>query len=171
VLIMRRQRGISLIEVSVALLIISLVLAKSIPGLLDYVRNDRVRAVAEEMRDGLHTARLEAIRRNTTVNFVPAGAAWAVVVPGVNGLPDETLQQRRALASDAKILANASAPTVAFNGSGRLTGGAFSVDVASNTNACVAGGGDVRCLRVTVAPGGMIRMCDPAVVAPAPQAC
>jgi type IV fimbrial biogenesis protein FimT len=168
---MRAQQGISLIEVSVALLILSLVLAKSIPGVLDYVRNDRVRAVAEEMRDGLHTARLEAIRRNTTVNFVPANSAWSVVVPGTNGLPDETLHQRRALASDNKILATASALTVSFNGSGRLTGGAFSVDVASTTNACVSGGGDVRCLRVTVAPGGMIRMCDPAVPAPAPQAC
>jgi type IV fimbrial biogenesis protein FimT len=167
-----RTQGISLIEVTVALLILSIVLAKSIPGVLDYVRNDRVRAVAEEMRDGLHSARMEAIRRNTTVNFVPAGSAWSVVQPGVNGLPDTTLLRRNAVATDSKIVANASAAMASFNGSGRLAvAGVFSVDVASITNACVTGGGDVRCLRVTVAPGGMIRMCDPAVVAPAPQAC
>jgi type IV fimbrial biogenesis protein FimT len=168
---MRTQQGISLIEVSVALLILSLVLAKSIPGVLDYVRNDRVRAVAEEIRDGLHTARLEAIRHNTTVDFVPVGSAWSVVLPGTGGVPNQTLHQRTALASDNKILSTPSAATVSFTGSGRLTGGTFSVDVSSTTNACVTSGGDVRCLRVTVAPGGMIRMCDPAISAPAPQAC
>jgi type IV fimbrial biogenesis protein FimT len=169
---MRRAAGISLIEVMVALLILSIVLAKGIPGILDYVRNDRVRAVAEEMRDGLQSARLEAIRRNTTVNFVPNGSAWSVIQPGVAGTPDTTLAQRTAMGAETQVSAVASGPSVSFNGSGRLgTAGGFTVDVSSAANACVTAGGDVRCLRVTVSPGGMIRMCDPAAAAPAPQAC
>ena len=53
--------------------------------------DDRIRSAAEEFRSGLETARMEAIRRNTTVNFVPATTGWSVVVPGVNGGADQVL--------------------------------------------------------------------------------
>lgn len=168
-----RSAGFSLIELMLAVLILSLVLAKAVPSVMDYIRNDRIRSVAEEMRDGLHTARMEAIRRNTTINFVPNATGWSVVAPGVGGAPDEILHERAAKAAEVSTLAAApSSATVAFNGSGRLTAaGVFSVDIRTSATACQADGGEARCLRLNVASGGMIRMCDPALPAGNPQAC
>jgi type IV fimbrial biogenesis protein FimT len=164
-------RGFSLVELMVAVLILSIILAKAVPSLMDYIRDDRIRSVAEEMRDGLHTARMEAIRRNTTVLFQPSATGWAVVLPGLAGAPDETLQSRTARSTEQALAATASAPTAAFNGSGRLAGGAFSVEVSAGAGQCAVDGGPARCLRLAVAPGGMIRMCDPALPAGNPQAC
>lgn len=167
-----RSGGFSLIELMLAVLILSLVLAKAVPSVMDYIRNDRIRSVAEEMRDGLHTARMEAIRRNTTVNFVPNATGWSVVAPGVGGLPDEILHERAARAAELALAAAPSSANVAFNGSGRLTAaGVFTVDVTSSATPCQADGGEARCLRLNVASGGMIRMCDPALPAGNPQAC
>jgi type IV fimbrial biogenesis protein FimT len=169
----RQAGGFSLIELMLAVLILSLVLAKAVPSVMDYIRNDRIRSVAEEMRDGLHAARMEAIRRNTTVNFVPNATGWSVVAPGVGGAPDEILHARTAKTAEASSLAAApSSAMVAFNGSGRLTAaGVFSMDIRSSATSCQADGGEARCLRVNVASGGMIRMCDPALPAGNPQAC
>ena len=166
-----RARGFSLVELMVAMLLLSFILAKAVPSLMGYIRDDRIHSVAEEMRDGLHTARMEAIRRNTTVLFVPNGTGWAVVLPGVSGAPDETLQSRTPRSSELSLAAAASAGTASFNGSGRLVGGAFSVEVGAGRGQCAADGGPARCMRLAVAPGGMIRMCDPALPAGDPQAC
>jgi len=164
--------GFSLVELMVAVLILSIVLAKAVPSVMDYIRNDRIRSVTEEMRDGLHTARMEAIRRNTTVNFVPNATGWSVVLPGVGGAPDETLQSRTPRSSELALASTASGQSAGFSGAGRLTTpGAFSVDVGAGVGQCTTDGGDARCLRLNVAPGGMIRMCDPALPAGNPQAC
>jgi type IV fimbrial biogenesis protein FimT len=169
---MRRALGFSLIELMLAVLILSIVLAKGVPALLDYIRNDRIRSAAEEMRDGLHATRMEAIRRNTTVRFVPDNTAWSIVLPGALGDPDEVLLQRQPRTAEQLLSAAASEVSVGFNGSGRLAApGDFTVDITDPNDTCTAQGGEARCLRVTVAPGGMIRMCDPALAAGNPQAC
>jgi type IV fimbrial biogenesis protein FimT len=168
----RRSGGFSVVELMIAVLILSIVLAKAVPSVMDYIRDDRIRSVAEEMRDGLHTARMEAIRRNTTINFVPNATGWSVVAPGVAGAPDEILHARTAKSAELSLATAASSANVAFNGSGRLTAaGVFSVDIRSNAAQCQADGGEARCLRLNVASGGMIRMCDPALPAGNPQAC
>jgi type IV fimbrial biogenesis protein FimT len=169
---MRRALGFSLIELMIAVLSVSIVVAKGLPFLVDYIRNDRIRSAAEEMRDGLHSARMEAIRRNTTVRFVTDHTGWSVVLPGVAGDPDELLLERPARAAENLLTTAASAASVGFNGSGRLNAaGIFTLDIADPNDACAAEGGAARCLRVVVAPGGMIRMCDPALAAGNPQAC
>jgi type IV fimbrial biogenesis protein FimT len=169
---MRSSRGFSLIELMLAVVIVSLVLAKGLPTVMDYIRNDRIRSAAEEVRDGLQTARMEAIRRNATVNFVPNATGWSVVVPGSGSTADQTLHTRAPRSSENQLAATASAASVAFSGSGRLVGaGAFTIDLTTPAEACVADGGVARCLRVSAVAGGMIRMCDPALPAGNPQAC
>jgi type IV fimbrial biogenesis protein FimT len=170
---MKAQRGMTLVELMIAVLILSIVLAKGLPALLDYISNDRIRSAAEEFRSGLESARMEAIRRNTTVNFVPDATGWSVVLPGVGGAPDEVLIARAPKSNEAGLSAVPTLANVAFNGSGRLAvPGAFSVDITPSTSElCAADGGEARCLRVAVSPGGMVRMCDPAVPPDAPQGC
>ena len=169
---MKPQNGMTLVELMIGVLIVSIVLARGLPTLLDYINNDRIRSAAEEFRSGLESARMEAIRRNTTVNFVPDATGWSVVLPSAGGAPDEVLLARAPKHNEAGLSAAPSLASVAFNGSGRLAApGAFSVDIAPSADACQAAGGEARCLRVTVSPGGMVRMCDPALPADAPQGC
>ena len=168
----RASCGFSVVELMIAVLILSIVLAKAVPSVMDYIRDDRIRSVAEEMRDGLHAARMEAIRRNTPINFVPDATGWAVVAPGVAGAPDEILHARIAKTAELSLAAAASNAIATFNGSGRLTSaGVFGVDIRSSSAQCKADGGEARCLRLNVTTGGMIRMCDPALPAGNPQAC
>ena len=129
---MTSSRGFSLIELMLAVVIVSLVLAKGLPTVMDYIRNDRIRSAAEEVRDGLHTARMEAIRRNTTVNFVPNATGWSVVLPGTGSVADETLHTRAPRSSENQLAAAASAASVSFSGSGRLIGaGGFTIDLTT----------------------------------------
>lgn len=67
---------------------------------------------------------------------------------------------------------------ITFNGLGRLSPVPatlpVTIDVTNPTDGtCVADGGSVRCLRVTVTVGGQVRMCDPAYSAAGsdPQRC
>ena len=69
------------------------------------------------------------------------------------------------------VVTPAATTTIVFNGAGRITpvpapladGSAFHVDVAHDSAACLASGGNARCMRLMVAPGGQVRMCDPSL--------
>jgi type IV fimbrial biogenesis protein FimT len=165
------QRGVSLIEIMIGVAIIGLVIGLGIPSFTGTIRDSRVRAMADEYSDGLVLARQEAINRNRTIRFEPATTGWRIVLPGSGGTADQTLATRTALTTESAFRATASLAAVSFTGSGRASTGAFTVDVTHATAACRAAGGDVRCLRVMVAPGGAIRSCDPAVAAPDPRSC
>jgi type IV fimbrial biogenesis protein FimT len=68
--------------------------------------------------------------------------------------------------------------SVSFNGMGRITptpGSDIAISIkGNNAGDCATsggGGGPVRCLRVEVAAGGQVRMCDPARASSDPQGC
>jgi len=98
------------------------------------------------------------------------------------------IQVRSGSEGSSNVVANATQSTIFFNGLGRQVTSLISAGVASpaptqqvtiqltnpNGGACVTEGGKIRCLNVTVTPGGKIRMCDPAfdgLVPADPQAC
>ncbi len=167
-----RSRGFTVLEGLIVVAIIGLLLAAAMPMVAEMMTNNRVRAVAEQMRDGLALARMEAIRRNTSVKFVPNGTGWSVVQPGVGLTAPTTLAERKAYSAESAIAAITSATEIAFNGSGRLTSaGPFTVQVTLTGASCVGAGGAVRCLNVEATRGGQIRMCDPAQPATSPEGC
>ena len=63
--------------------------------------------------------------------------------------------------------------TIAFNGFGEVIGGnAYDLSVSNPAGgACALIGGPMRCLRIRVAPGGQLQLCDPAVAASASGDC
>lgn len=65
----RGVRGVTLIELLVALTIIGLLLFAVLPSVGVWIRNTQVRNTASSILAGLQTARNEAIRRNTAVRF------------------------------------------------------------------------------------------------------
>lgn len=91
------------------------------------------------------------------------------------------IQRRVAGEGTANTVVNATQATggallnpvvVVFNGVGRTTlapGNAIDFNVSNPTGGtCAATGGQMRCLRITVAAGGQLRMCDPALTTTAP---
>ena len=193
---MNAQRGFSLIELMVGIVILGVLMAMAVPRFSDWLRNARVRTSAEAMQNGLQLARAEAVRRNATVRFQlvntiddtcaldTAGPHWVVSMDNPAGqcasAPSDTaapriIQVRNRAEGSVQTLVAAGQSAFVFNGLGRLTpvpAGNVAIDVSSTTGGtCVASGGSVRCLRVLVSVGGQIRMCDPALPAGDAQAC
>lgn len=64
-----RMQGVSLIELMVAVALLSLLTLLAVPALADWTRNARLRSTAEALRADLQMARAEAIRRNGGVRL------------------------------------------------------------------------------------------------------
>ena len=62
-------RGVTLIELAVALTVLGLLMMAVMPSVGVWIRNTQVRNTASSMLAGLQVARNEAIRRNTAVRF------------------------------------------------------------------------------------------------------
>jgi type IV fimbrial biogenesis protein FimT len=75
---LRYQSGITLIEIVIALAIVSMTLGMGAAGLGGWTTNTQIRAAAESLQNGLKLARSEAIKRDARVRFqlvaVPAAA-------------------------------------------------------------------------------------------------
>ncbi|HZR04056.1 MAG TPA: GspH/FimT family pseudopilin [Burkholderiales bacterium] len=167
------QRGVTLIELMITLVVLSILISAALPSFSAWIANTQIRNGAEAVLNGLQFARSEAVRLNTNIEFGMQGAsgtAWVVTDPAAN-----TELQRRQEEGSSNLNAVATPPgatKVTFNGMGWVTTNAdasaritqFDVSSATATSG-------TRPLRVVVAPGGSIKMCDPAVVAPDPRAC
>jgi len=65
----RRVRGVTLIELAVALTVLALVVFAVLPSVGVWIRNTQVRNTASSIHAGLLVARNEAIRRNAAIRF------------------------------------------------------------------------------------------------------
>jgi type IV fimbrial biogenesis protein FimT len=186
VLIMRRQRGINLIEVAVTVSVLGILIAAGMPSMGDWIRSTHVRTLAETTQTGLHRARQEAMKRNKVVTFWlvspptttrpddtctldATSGSWVVSLENPTGRcatePSPTVTPRILETygpgnSADGIAVAADTSSVSFNGFGqRTTGGAWKVDISHGATT------SVRPLRVEVSASGGIRMCDPTVTA------
>ncbi len=104
-MLIRRKRGFSLIELMVGLALLGIILMLAMPSFVSMMHNMRIRNSAESILAGLQAARVQALQRNTRVEFLlmneavdPAnvasfaanttGPAWAVRVRN----PDNSYQ-------------------------------------------------------------------------------
>ena len=145
-----RARGLTLIEIMVALVIGALVLTFAAPYMGDYHTNTR-------MREGLHgvmaqalLAQSEALKRNTPVQLeVTAGAATVTVVA------------TGAVIADRPLLPGlgSTTGTIVFGANGLPTplGSSLQVVVSQTGVTCSA---DLRCPRLNVDGGGGVRVCS-----------
>lgn len=65
----RRQRGVTLVELAVVMVITGIMFAYVLPELRDWMRSLKVRTAGESMLNGLNVARMEALKRNRPVTF------------------------------------------------------------------------------------------------------
>lgn len=191
---LKKQYGVSLIEVMIGLIITAILFAAGAPSFVTYIQNSYIRNSAEAIQNGLNLARAEAVSRNTHVAFTLGdNASWVVGCESAKDDCPEIIQKKAAAENAGKATVTASeviagtgltessplfTSKLAFNGFGRvstttLTAGTNAVfDVTDSAGvACAVDNGPRRCLRVEVSPGGQVRMCDPALPGTDPQAC
>jgi type IV fimbrial biogenesis protein FimT len=195
------QRGMSVIEVMIAVTLAALLLAMGVPAFIKGAQSRQIRTAADGIQSGLQVAKTEALRRNRNVKFqLRNDSGWTVgcdpvdasLISGEPACPAE-IQKREALEGSANAR-TATSEVVAATGSGAGTavftdaltftplGRVAATTLGAGNNAifqvtnpsggtCAAAGGDMRCLNIIVSSGGQIRMCDPAVAAGDPRAC
>ena len=185
----RGIRGVSLIEMIVGLAILSILLMMGVPAFSTFLQNGKLRSAAESVQAGLQLARTEAVTRNgrvelvltddepvaTMVNSLTAsasGMSWMVRYYDPTTLFYTFIEGKAAAegsgqADTTSVVVSATDATISFNGLGSTTLAATSTFQFTNPagGTCAAVGGPMRCLNVTVTPGGQIKMCDPAVSA------
>lgn len=171
----------SIIEVMVAIGIIALVIGLGAPTALVWIQNLQVRNAGEAILNGLQAARLEALRRNTTVAFEltdPNSTAWHVCVfdlvglrctPGdiVTGDPSGQANARVGVETEFSNFANpldagSNVPQlIAFDSFGRVSpqnpNNIARIDIRNP----VLSATDERRLSVAITVAGQVRMCDP----------
>ncbi len=192
-LTIRRQNGVSLIELMIGIVIVSLLMVMGVPSFNLWIQNTQTRSAAESILNGLQVARTEAVRRNTQVRFsltdASGAVAWTVDCVSVTADCPAGIQSRSGseggVNARAGISVDAATPAigtaisagtglpagVTFDGLGRIPTANVGTDVArvDVTNAANA---NARRMVILIGTGGQTRMCDPALVLAAnPQGC
>lgn len=187
-----RQAGMSLIELMIGIVVFAILLALGAQTFSRWHQSSQIRNAAEAVHNGLMLARAEAVRRNTTVRFQfvttttsacalsDTGTNWVVSLDDPAGhcadapsddVVPRIVQVRSAAEGSRNAAVNAGGVSlITFNGTGQASAAA-AINVTNPTGGACAPGGPMRCMRVTVATGGQIRMCDPARAAGDPQGC
>ena len=183
------RSGFTLIEMMITIVVMSILAALAMPSMLGWVRNGKVRTVAESLQTGLRLAQTESLRRSRQVSFsltdskpTTASAGIKAKVDGLywatHALPsmaadEPTVFMEAGVLTDVGSGAKITGPAViCFNSVGRLvandsealkttTGGPVCAPGTASTTYNIDVEGADRPLRVVVALGGQVRMCDP----------
>jgi type IV fimbrial biogenesis protein FimT len=170
------HRGFTLIEIMIVISLLAFLLFLAVPNFSRWIQNTQIRTAAEAITSGLQTARAEAVRRNTSVQFVvdaPPSSSWTVsLLP-----PASTTIQKRPAAEGSPNVAVTITPgtttTATFNGLGRIitnTDGSVPITaIKVDSTSLPAGTGRKLC--VTLNSSGVIQMCDTQVAAGDTRAC
>ena len=156
-------RGVTLIELLVALSVLSILLAVGVPSFSQFTENTRLNSYANTMFSHMMLARSEAIKRNTRVAICKSldgsacassgdwGQGWAVFVDLDNnasiGSGEQVIATASALPTDFSFFGNCNiSDYISYDGQGmtKLTSGGFQVGtftLCPPDSAAVAGNG------------------------------
>jgi type IV fimbrial biogenesis protein FimT len=177
-----RLHGFTIIEMMVAIAIISILLAASVSGLRNWMSSAQIRNAADSIQSGLQLARSEAVRRNAYTQFILTdGNNWRVIQinPPTSGIACGEVSQiqvsagNEGSASAGLTVSPAGATTITFTPLGwtlsdRCGTLISQIDIATIPTVSGLIG---RALRVAITASGGIRMCDPALATGDPRAC
>ncbi|RYF57538.1 MAG: type II secretion system protein GspH [Comamonadaceae bacterium] len=175
----------------VTIVLMSILMALAMPSLSAWIRNSKIRAVSDSLQNGLRLAQSEATRRSRQVVFSltddkPTASGYTAKTDGnhwaINSVVAMTADETSAFV-EAGVLTDVGSnvrvtgpAAICFNAIGRLVANSTPGVTAANcslpagtppvhtyniTFADAVTGVD-RPLRVTVALGGQVRLCDPA---------
>ncbi|MGI9132555.1 MAG: GspH/FimT family pseudopilin [Rhodoferax sp.] len=194
------KRGFTLIEMLITISILAVLMGVVSPSISEWIANVKLRATAEAVMVGLQKTRAEAIKQNRTVTFwmvspstataldatcalASSSASWVISGNNPEGLCDAAIStppvppyivEAHGAGSSAQgntiaaLDANGgAASSIGFDGFGQISnpGGAIrTIDFTSPTTG-------TRRIRVQIASGGSVRMCDRDVAVPDPRTC
>ncbi|MGQ3091422.1 GspH/FimT family pseudopilin [Methylophilus sp.] len=167
------QRGFTLIELIVTVVVVMTVSLLAIPAFQTAIGNSQIRSVAESIKNGLQQARAEAIKRNANIRFVlQRDSSWQLGCQTVTVTCPAVISSKSATeGSSANISAVADNSTAVFTSFGTrdpaVQDGLSRVDI-SNSQVTDS---ERRALRILLAAGGYTKLCDPAAKAGDVRAC
>jgi type IV fimbrial biogenesis protein FimT len=159
----RRQTGVTIIELLIAIVLLSLLVGIGVPTFRSWIQNSQIRTGADAVIGGIQLARAEAIRRNKPVEFIlREGTNWEVVLVS----PRTTLQERTGSDGSRNAVFEVEpggADRITFNPIGapaatNQDGSAPIREIAISSSQDVTG---LRELNIVISVSGSIRMCDP----------
>lgn len=165
---MKRAGGFTMMELMIAIAVISGLALITMGPLRDMVRGGRVKNTADTLFTSLLYARGEAVKRNTCVDVVAVDSSdwskgWKVQVPTASGAPacggaDTPTVLRTYSAVEQTTIAG---PTTAvnFNGSGRLKTLGDTSNAALCNNSCSS-----SCTVNNAPPSFRVQLSDTAVL-------
>lgn len=163
---MNRQNGFTLIELMITLIVLGVLLIGTLNMASSFVANVKLRSVAEDIRVGLLTAKMEAIKRNTVIEFTQfSTGGWKLNIPASQTLDNKDIPLQSRAVSNSVVTVSVvddkavTVTKIRFTGAGRVDKGAtFRVEPASYSCAV---GGDVTCLNVAITKAGNVKLCNP----------
>ena len=171
------QYGFSMVELLIGITIVSILVVAGLPSYTAWIQNTQIRNATESVLNGLQLARNEAVRQNLNVQLVlGTQSSWTISLAS-----DGTQIQTRNYGAGSKNVTVTKTPstatTITFNSLGRVTTNADAtapitqLDFTVPTTILAATA--VRELRILVASGGNVRMCDPdsAITSSDPRYC
>lgn len=161
------QRGVTLIELMIAIIIVSILLAIALPNFSAWIQNAQIRTATESIQNGLQLARAEAVRRNEAVSFIlGSGSSWTVSAVAVPGTPIQSRTSGEGSANVTVVVTPGGATTTTFNALGRLANpGTAPTQIDLDVPASILPAGQSKDLRINITAGGQIRSCDPNITA------
>ncbi|MBU6459601.1 MAG: GspH/FimT family pseudopilin [Proteobacteria bacterium] len=170
--IMTPCSGVTLIELMLAIFIMSLLLALTLPSYSSWIQENQIRTVAESALNGLQSARDEAVKTNSLVTLTFNGTDWTVT-------PDNSTTVITQSSGNATQEPNATLQTslnpITFNGLGQVSPpSTVTINITDPKGGnCLSASppGTMRCLNIVVQSGGALRLCDPALPATNAQSC
>ena len=174
-LIMRPQRGFTMIELLITIVIVAILAALAFPSFQSMLANAQIRTAAQALHDGLQLARVEAIRRNERVVFTKGTESGWVVSTDTLGTTVQTRPYTEGSRSATVTVTPIAATKVTFNALGRVVA---NTDASSSITqldidvpVTVLSAAQSQDLRITITTGGAIRLCDPHVAAGVGRGC
>ena len=166
----------------VTVTIMSILMALAFPSMASWMRNSKIRTVADALQNGLRTAQTDALRRSrqvvfsltnsadpkTSLSAAANGSNWSInTVKLLSTDSAAEFVESGVLTSVGSGVQITGPAAICFNSLGRLTAnsatgvsGGNCASASASTYAITLDGAD-RPLRVTVTVGGQVRMCDP----------
>ncbi len=175
-LMRRRIRGFTMIELLIGIVVLAILLGLGAPGFMSWMQNAQVRNAADAALYGMQLARTEAIRRNKPVQFaLRTQSGWdvSIVNPSANDKvqvcptsPSPCVIQTRTR-KEGSVNVNVGATpggsyAVTFDAMGGPTGNADASLTMTSLDFTSSVATDApRPLRIVVSLSGTIRLCDP----------
>lgn len=151
------ERGLTLIELMIAISISAILLSLAVPSFSAYLQRQRLKAAAQMLAVDLAEARYESARRGQPLHVVfSPGADWCYAIAtsaGCDCRVQQSCRLKSVRAADARGVLLAEAQATSFDPAGALQGTAAAALLQT------AGSGER--LRVEVSPLGRARVCAP----------